>query len=177
MKEFLHRMLTRLFNLVGPKFTVGFHTREEMVGVHRFESDFGLPCNHPLPFHFEVTWGFDDLLQWLRPGYGFLLSDLYGQVTVGGLATNVPCLGTLELRYFSDRTLRYDFEFTANARRYRFVGEKVNIRWWNLPVSHTTCFGRITEAATGRLVSTAVVFFRLRTIPRFLLSSRLLFSK
>ncbi|MGC8928886.1 MAG: hypothetical protein ACP5QK_13325, partial [Myxococcota bacterium] len=65
------------------------------------------------------------------------------------------------------------FEFEVNGKRYLYIGEKVNIKPWNLPVSHTTCFGTIVERETNRLISRSVVFFRYSTIPSFLLSFRL----
>jgi hypothetical protein len=52
------------------------------------------------------------------------------------------------------------------------VGEKVNIKLWNLPVSHTTCVGRVTELESGKLISTSVTIFRMRTLPAFLGSFR-----
>jgi hypothetical protein len=40
-------------------------------------------------------------------------------------------------------------------------------------VSHTTCYGVLTEAASGKLVSKSVTHFRLATAPAFLASLRL----
>ncbi len=55
---------------------------------------------------------------------------------------------------------------------YQYVGQKVDIRPWNLPWSHTRCFGHLTRADTGELVSTSLTRFRLRSAPRFLASLR-----
>ena len=120
-----------------------------------------------------MTWGTDDLVRWLDHRSGtFLTQDLEGTVTVGGLCEAAPCKGRLELRYFDEHVLRYRFEFEVDGIRYRYVGEKVNIQPWNLPVSHTTCFGVVTELETGRLISRSVTHFRLSTIPGFLRSLR-----
>ena len=152
---------------------IGFEIDEEMAGTYRDEMRFA----PDYPFRFDVTWGTDSIWQWLQPGDKFLVSEISGTVTADNFCDNAACSGTLTLRYFGEHRLRYEFWFGTGGRIYRFVGEKVNIRWWNLPVSHTTCFGRITENRTGQLVATALVFFRLRTIPRFLRTFRLKISK
>ncbi|HSA58907.1 MAG TPA: hypothetical protein VLJ37_04410 [bacterium] len=150
---------------------LGFRIVETMTGSHEFEEGRGPKGSHP--FSFEGRWGTSDLSEWLKPSSGkFLVADLEGTVTAGGLCRNAPIKGRVELRYFKDRKIRYVFEFRVNGKAYRFVGEKVNIRPWNLPVSHTTCYGVLTEKTTGRLVSRSVTHFRLRTIPAFLGSLR-----
>jgi hypothetical protein len=150
---------------------VGFQIDEVMSGTHAFEPGMGPPGTKPLQF--KVTWGAESIARWFTPGGEFMRGPLKGTITADGLCREAGCEGTLELRYFDEHTIRYAFEFEADGRRYRFVGEKVNIRPWNLPVSHTTCFGRITEADSGRLVSTSVTFFRLSTLPSFLTSLRI----
>ncbi|MGI5863292.1 MAG: hypothetical protein ACOX6T_14725 [Myxococcales bacterium] len=151
---------------------IGFTMHEVMSGDHEFEPGFGPAGRHPMEF--RVTWGPRDLAAWLKPGTEeFMRQDLKGHVSIGGLCERAPCRGTLEVRYFIDQKIRYAFAFEANGRPYRFVGEKVNIRPWNLPVSHTTCFGRLVEADTGRLVSTSVTFFRMSTAVQFAMSFRL----
>jgi hypothetical protein len=151
---------------------LGFAIDETMSGVHEFEPDFGPPGERPLEF--RVTWGAKDFLEWLNPrGKEFLRQDLWGTITVGGLCENAACDGTLALRYFDKKKIRYTLNFWVEDKPYRFVGEKVNIRAWNLPVSHTTCFGTITEVDTGRLVSRSVTYFHLKTIPQFAGSLRL----
>ena len=150
---------------------LGFRIDEVMSGTHEFEAGFG-PAGK-LPMSFRVTWGPDDIRTWINPGSGeFLTQPLEGTVTVGGLCKDAPCKGRLELRYFDEHALRYTFEFLGCGVRYEYVGEKVNIRPWNLPISHTTCYGRLTEADTGRLVSRSVTHFRLHTAPAFVGSFR-----
>jgi NADP-dependent 3-hydroxy acid dehydrogenase YdfG len=143
----------------------GFRIDEEMTGDHELEPGFGAPGRRPMSF--RATWGADDVGAWLTRGAPLRLD---GHVSIGGLVENAPCSGTLELRYGEGR-IRYAFDFTADGRPYHYVGEKVNIRPWNLPTSHTTCVGRVTDA-DGRLVSTSVVHFRLARLPAFVASLR-----
>ncbi|MFH0902743.1 MAG: hypothetical protein V2A73_19100 [Pseudomonadota bacterium] len=151
---------------------LGFRIDEVMEGEHELEPGFGPAGRQPMEF--RITWGPDDIGAWLRPHSGrFLWQELVGSVTMVGFCEGALCKGELELRYFADRRLRYDFEFSVHDKTYRYVGEKVNIRPWNLPVSHTTCFGRVIEKDTGRLVSTSVVHFHWRRLPGFLASMRL----
>ena len=76
-------------------------------------------------------------------------------------------------QYFKDHIIRYSFDFTVNYINYGFVGEKVNILPWNILTSHTTCFGRLVEKDTGKLISTSVTFFKLSKMLSFLSSIRL----
>ncbi len=151
---------------------VGFALREHMQGDHRFEPGFG--PSGDLPMSFEVTWGPRSVVDWLDPSNpAFLRHELAGTVSIEGLCQSAPCRGTLELCYLSQHKIRYAFDFDARGQRHRFVGEKVNIRLWNWPVSHTTCFGRTTEVASGRLVSTSVTYFRIARTLQFAGSFRL----
>ena len=61
------------------------------------------------------------------------------------------------------------FGFDVAGTTYRYVGEKTNLRLWNLAVTHTTCYGVVTERRTGKLVSTGTTLFHLRDLPRLLL--------
>ncbi len=151
---------------------VGFQMDERMAGEHEFAFGQGPAGKHKLEF--QVTWGPKNVARWLTPGsQEFLTQPLSGTITVEGLCAAAPCTGTLELRYFGDHLIRYTFDFEAGGRKLRYVGEKRDIRPWNLHVTHTTCYGRITEVETGALVSTSVTRFRLSALPRFLLSLRL----
>ena len=149
--------------------SMGFRITETMRGTHELRE--GPPG--PQPFAFRVTWGPDRLRDWVNPvSDRFLWQPLEGQVLAGGLCDWTPCRGTLALEYFARRRIRYELDFDVRGVVHRFVGEKVNIRPWNLLVSHTTCTGAITELATARLVSTVVVTFRLRDLPAMVLSTR-----
>jgi hypothetical protein len=150
----------------------GFVMDEVMSGEHRFEPGFGSP--EPRPMEFRSTWGPKHISEWANPfGDKFMWQELHGTVTIDGLCENVPFDGTLELKYFSEHILRYSFTFEAKGKEYRYVGEKVNIQPWNLPVSHTTCYGVLTEVKTGKLVSKSVTHFRFATAPAFIASLRL----
>ncbi len=151
---------------------MGFSMHEVMTGRHRFQPGMGPEGAHLLEF--RVDWGHPCLRTWLDPrGDEFMLNRMRGELDAVGLVEGAPCEGTLALRYLSDHRLVYDLGFEVEEVPYRLVGEKVNIRPWNLPVSHTTAFVRITEAASGRLVSTGEVYFRWRTLPSFAASFRL----
>ena len=150
----------------------GFRIDEVMTGEHEFEPGLGPDGKHF--FEFAVTWGAPSTIAFLRPSSGsFFSADLEGSVTVGGLCERAPCKGTLELKYFTERKIRYTFDFGVEGTGYQFVGEKVNILPWNLPVSHTTCFGTLKESESGKLISRSVTFFKLHKAPSFLHSFRL----
>ncbi len=151
----------------------GFEMEELMSGHHEFEP--GMGPEGKQPFEFCVKWGAADLSEWSSPkSDSFMTNFLEGTVTVGGLCYNAPCRGTLHLMYFSEYKIRYTFEFEANGKSYTFIGEKVNIKPWNLPVSHTTCYGTLTETETKKLVSRSLTFFKLRTAPSFISSFRII---
>lgn len=151
---------------------LGFKIDEVMTGTHRFVG--GTGPEGEFPMEFKVAWGPTNVRKWANPNDDdFMTQPMKGTVTVGGLCTDTPCEGTLFLRYFSDHRIRYEFDFAVKDVEYHYAGEKVNIWPWNLPVSHTTCFGVITEAATNRLISRSVTFFRLRTLLGFIGSFRL----
>jgi len=149
--------------------SLGFRMDEVMTGTHRFGDD-AFSDNHFMEF--RVTWGPDDLKHWLNPfGNGFMKQSLSGTITVGGLCENRPCEGQLCLEYHKGR-IKYEFVFYVDGVEYLFVGEKAGIRPWNLHVSHTTCYGVLTEYKSGRLVSESVTHFRFATLPAFLSSFR-----
>ena len=150
----------------------GFKMHEVMSGTHRFEPGEG--PEGKLDFIFKVDWGPRRITSFLRKNSSdYLTNEMHGTVTVGGMAERIPLSGTLRLDYFGGHTIRYEFIFEHGGEAFRYVGEKVNIRWWNLPVSHTTCFGTVTRVGDGRLVSRSTTYFRLNTIPSFLSSFRL----
>lgn len=145
----------------------GFRARERMRGHHEFHDGYGPPGRHP--FVFRASWGPDRLRDWLDPRKpSFLWQTLDGEVLAGGLCDWTPFTGTLHLQYLPQRRIRYDFEFDVNGKVYRYIGDKTNLRLWNLAVTHTTCHGVVTEQATGKLVSTGVTLFHLRDLPRLL---------
>ena len=151
---------------------VGFRFDEEMSGEHVFEPGMGPPGHHPMKFN--VRWGAKRLSRFANPfddEYGS--AYLEGTVTVGGLCEKSACTGTFLVDYVHEHRIRYTFDFLVEGKSYHYVGEKVNIQPWNLPVSHTTCYGTLTESESGRLVSRSVTFFRMLTAPSMLASFRL----
>lgn len=151
---------------------LGFKMDEEMIGEHQFEP--GMGPEGKFPFEFRVTWGPKNFFSWIDPrSQDFLTQPLQGVITVGGLCYDVPCEGTLKLDYFNENKIRYTFDFKVKEKDYLFIGEKINIKPWNLPVSHTTCYGTVVEKDTNILISRSVTFFKLKTAPAFLASFRL----
>lgn len=150
----------------------GFAMDEIMSGDHEFAEGKGPKGRHV--FEFKVTWGPKNISKWLNPfGGSFMTQPLDGTITVGGMCTDAPCSGTLTLAYFTEAKIRYDFEFEHDGKIYHFVGEKINIRPWNLHTSHTTCYGTMKEKQSGDLISRSVTHFRFRTTPAFIASLRL----
>ena len=97
---------------------VGFAMDEVMTGTHEFEPKFGSSGKRPMEF--RVTWGPKHVAPWANPSSEqFMINDMEGTVTVDGLCYFAPCTGTLELRYFKDRTIRYAFEFKVEEENYQ----------------------------------------------------------
>lgn len=146
---------------------MGFRAREVMRGHHEFVD--GMGPGGRFPFVFRATWGPDRLRDWVDPRKPtFLWQELEGSVLAGGLCDWTPCKGTLHLQYWPDRRIRYRFEFDVDGTTYSYLGDKTNLRLWNLVVSHTTCNHVVTERASGRLVSTGTTLFHLRDLPGLL---------
>jgi len=156
----------------------GFRFDEVMTGWHIFEPGFGPDTEKAVDvkrfMEFSVTWGPDNMMKWLNPFGEFMTQPLHGVITIDGLCENVQCKGTLELAYHKG-LIRYTIVFEHNGVRYKYVGEKVNIRPWNLHITHTTCFGTLTMRTFygDVIVSKSITFFRLRTLPTFLKSFRI----
>ena len=193
---------------------VGFMLDEVMTGTHHFVNKSGPAGEHPMSF--RVTWGTRHLASYINPfNPGFMSNWLEGTVTVGGLVTDAPCRGTLDLAYFTEAKIRYTFDFLhpggdpfegdpryilkRNLKRaadmgytfyvgpeleyfyfrddqgtpYRYIGEKVNLRPWNLHKTHTTCYGTIVNLKNNKEVSKSIVYFKFETTPEFMASFRL----
>ncbi len=153
---------------------VGFKMDEIMIGTHTFSN--GSFDGRELPLNFSLTWGNGNLVKFLNPGSDeFLVSSARGFITVGGLANKADCEGYLKLMYFTERKIRYELDFKGDdGKSYRYMGEKVNIWPWNLHRTHVTCYGTITDTATGKIISSSIVYFPLREMYDFLMSLRLI---
>lgn len=150
---------------------MGFRLSETMSGEHEFRD--GRAPAGPFPCALRLRWGPERLRDWLNPLSGtFLWQEAAGELRFEGLCDWTPCKGTLELDYFRRRRIRYELDLEHEGVAYRFVGEKLDLRPWNLAVSHTTCFGTLIELGSGRLVSTSLLRFRLSDLPGFVLSWR-----
>lgn len=151
---------------------LGFEMEELMQGEHEFVVGHGPKGKQEM--YFKVTWGTQQLLEWLNPfNEEFMVNDLEGVVFIDGLCEEVAVQGTLALKYFTEQKIRYEFEFEVEGEGYIFVGEKRNIYPWNLPYSHTCCFGELRLKATNEIVSTSITHFRLDTLPEFMRSFKL----
>jgi len=145
----------------------GFQIHEIMSGEHEFVDGSGPAGKHK--FEFKADWGPKNLVDFMNPGQEkFLLSELAGTVTIGGLCEDMPVAGTLQLRYFNDQKIRYTFDFEVNGIPYQYVGEKQQIYPWNLQYSHTTCFGEVKNMKTGKVISKSVTHFDMSDLPEFL---------
>ena len=144
---------------------VGFRMEETMTGEHEFvDGQAG-----KLPMEFKVIWGSKNLVDWSNPfDKDFMSNSLEGTVTIEGLCQDAPCTGRLELRYFSEQKIKYCFDFEVKGKTYQYRGEKRNIYPWNLPYSHTCCFGEVRLLATNELISTSMTHFHWDTLPDFL---------
>lgn len=153
---------------------LGFQIEEVMTGEHEFEENYGPKGRFPLEF--RVVWGAENIFSYLNPaGSEFLKSKLKGNITVGGLCRNVPCEGELALKYFDDQSIRYELNFTVAGKNYQYIGVKKQIYPWNLPWSHTTCFGEIWLKEEGKRISRSMVHFPMESLRDFLGSFRLVY--
>ncbi|OFZ81972.1 MAG: hypothetical protein A2583_07285 [Bdellovibrionales bacterium RIFOXYD1_FULL_53_11] len=151
---------------------LGFSLDEVMTGEHEFAPGHG-PDGKKF-MEFRANWGTRHITKWLNPwSRDFMSNHLSGTVTIEGLCKDAPMKGKLELKYFTERKLRYTFAFDVDGKKYEYTGEKVNLWPWNLPVTHTTCYGTLRLAGTDKVVSRSITYFRFCTMPAFLLSTRL----
>lgn len=160
---------------------LGFRIEERMEGTHRLLRDLdgaavevARRAGVEAPFSFVARWGHPRLSAFLNPLSGdFLSAAIEGEVSAGGICEAAPFVGNLELEYLGRQAITYTFDFDAGGRRLRFHGEKRHIRPWNLPWSHTTCYGELAELASGEPLSTVLVRFPLTTLFPFISSFRL----
>lgn len=155
---------------------VGFQMHEAMAGTHEFVAKAG-PAGE-FPFSFELDWGTDRLVEFMNPlsTVSPFRAKATGVIRIAELVDTCPCEGTLEFRYWTESKIRYRLTFTVDGRPCEYVGEKVGIRPWNLHRTHTTCYGVTHDLTTGKEISRSLCFFRLRTLPSFLRSFRLICS-
>ncbi len=176
-KSRIYKLLKSTFNSVGNLVEktsggLGFSMDELMIGEHEFNEGEG--PKGKLPFQFKVNWGVDSLAKWSNPfDDSFLINNLEGTISIGGLGEEIPCKGKLELKYFDEQKIRYTFDFSVDDKDYEYIGEKSQIYPWNLPYSHTTCFGVVKEKTTGNPISKSITHFQLEDLPEFISSFKL----
>ena len=162
-----------MFNTLKNIINSGFSINETMSGKHKFYKPSSNIIDVEQDIKFNIFWGNDSIKNFFDSKHPkYMEARLTGTIDVKGLCENSPCKGKLILDYFNRHTIRYDFDFYNNNLNYKFIGEKINIRPWNILTSHTTCFGVIIDS-NGSLISVCKMFFDLKTIPEFIYSFRL----
>ncbi len=153
--------------------SLGFKIEEEMTGKHYFTEISDLDGTHPMSFIAE--WGPKSLSRWLDPSEDdFLTHPMVGTVSVGGLCLDEEFAGEMQLRYFEDASIRYEFDFEVDGTDYHYIGEKTDIRIWNLCRTHTTLHGEIVEVDSRTVISRSTLHYRMMNLPSMLMSFRLI---
>jgi len=159
----------------------GFKISETMSGTHAFVGDYE-NCKINLPLYFKIDWSYKNTLECLKRLVTMkpVTFEVKGRFFAEGLCDEIDCVGGMHLDYFGNHTISYCLEmrnpsysrvssFEKINEHYFFIGDKINIKPWNLLTSHTTCYGIITNGK-GELISKCKVFFKLRTLPAMLAS-------
>jgi|GEM_PF-3249640 len=95
-------------------------------------------------------------------------AQISGLVNMGG--KQVPLSGTLFMDPFFAKRLTYDFEFSVDGEKYRFVGDK-RVKFLDFVRTMTTLIGHIEKE--GEKFADVESHFRLRELLQFLLSFRI----
>jgi len=153
---------------------IGCTTHEYGTGTHELIG--AATGTGPLPIRFDLELRIGSLADFLNPRSE---DDVRGMIqcqgtfSAEGLVHDVPCRGTLDLRLATENRLRYDLRFTGpDGQDLLFVGEKVNVRLWNLYRTLFTCYGTIYDQSTGEAISRSTVYFY-RSSPGFVTNLRL----
>jgi hypothetical protein len=160
---------------------LGFRARETMRGTHRFLENFDAGDGSPTaragaehPFEFSVSWGHPNLVRFANPlSNDFCCAVAEGTLSAGGICEAAPATGLLEFRYLSESLIRYTLDFEARSKQFHYVGEKRELRPWNLHRTHVTCYGTLMMGGSEKPVSHSVVQFSLSDLPSFLRSFHL----
>jgi hypothetical protein len=94
-------------------------------------------------------------------------AQISGVVKMGD--RQAPLSGTLFMDLFFAKRLTYDFEFSLDGQKYRFVGDK-RIKFLDFLRTMTTLIGRIDR--DGERFADVESHFRLRELLKFLSSFR-----
>jgi hypothetical protein len=96
----------------------------------------------------------EDIVKHVRDG----MTTLDGTLDMERFADDVPIRGTIEIRPFLGKIIRYDFAFTGNdGNPYHFTGQK-DIRFEALKESMSTLTGTIADPH-GNEVARATLHF------------------
>ena len=150
----------------------GFEFIEIMEGYHYMPAV--MDKKQHMKFH--VKWGTENIKEVLNPkSKSYLMFQMAGVMEIEGIVDKTRTFGYLHLNY-PDNRIQYMLQFkSAEAppvNDYILTGEKMNIQWWNLPFSHTTCYTTVINGA-DQLISRGVVFFKLKNAIPFLKSFKL----
>ncbi len=108
-------------------------------------------------FEFTVTARAGSLLDFRKSR----LATIEGTVDADGLARARPLTGTMELRPWLRRIIRYQFEFRGDdGLPYSFAGQK-DIRWLDPLRTWTELPGQLSDGG-GMVIGTALTRFDLR---------------
>jgi hypothetical protein len=89
------------------------------------------------------------------------LATIDGTVDAEGLATGRPLTGTMELRPWLRRVIRYQFEFKGDdGLPYSFAGQK-DIRWLDPVRTWTELPGQVSDGG-GLIIGSALTRFDLK---------------
>jgi len=150
----------------------GFEFVETMEGYHYMPA----VTAKKMDTCFTVKWGTENIKEVLNPKSNqFLMFQMAGILEIEGITEKTRTFGYLHLDYPHNR-IQYMLQFKSAEQPpvndYMFIGEKMNVKWWNLPFSHTTCYTTVINGA-DQLISRGVVFFKLKNLWPFLKSFKL----
>ncbi len=155
--------------------SVAFAISETMRGVHHFvDPTRGTAEDRLLYFH--ARWG-APIAASLNPlSAAFMRYEAKGDIFVQDLTSACStCRGTIAIDYLRTFTIAYELEFEADGKVYRYAGKKTDVRLTRplqLIKTHTTCYGKITNA-TNKIISRSVVHFPPETAVDVIRSFRL----
>jgi hypothetical protein len=132
---------------------MGFEFSETMAGTVEWDADPG--TRHP--FRFDITAHADSTRDHLATGR----ADLRGTVYAPPKTRSSAARGTITIRLFGQRIIRYELAFTADdGHQYEVVGQK-DIRWLHPFTTFTTLPAEIMDSQHKR-VGTCLTRFDLR---------------
>lgn len=127
----------------------------------------------------NLTWGsnIDSIIPYYKQSKEFIFKIIKGTIKVENLFDGniLNCIGIITIDYLHNHDIGYCLWFEYKNKPYRFSGKKVNIRWYNLPTSHTTCCYNICciDDSAQELIAEGTVYFKLNSIIPFLKSFKI----